>query len=229
MPVRVDEYRKLNNIWTKIGSVTRDQTYRNRSSTNLNPTFTGLTVNNSTTTQPLEQVIKVNPGQTVVLTLTAADADAGQKLRFVSDVPSIVPGASFQTLNATQARLTWAVPATLPLGRYRLTVAVADDSCPLNASEVRTLSFWVTNQVLSTKRAQPLVLSASPNPFRTQVSFSVATSQHVTITDGLGRLVEYINSRPDGTATWRPATSVAPGIYFARSADGQQFVRLVRE
>ncbi|WP_167855460.1 T9SS type A sorting domain-containing protein [Hymenobacter fodinae] len=229
LPIRVDEYRKLNNVWTKIGSVTRDQIYWLNRSTNSTPTITGLTVNSSTTTQPLEQIIKVNPGRTVALTLTASDTDTGQKLRFVSDVPTIVPGTAIQTLNATQARLTWAVPTNLPFGRYRLTVAVADDGCPLNASEVRTITFLVTDQVLATTTGRPLYLPASPNPFRSQVSFKLSTPQTVTITDGLGRLVEHVTSRTDGTVTWHPTSSVAPGMYFARSADGKQLVRLVRE
>lgn len=229
LPIRVDEFRKLNNVWTKIGSVTRDQIYRGYNSTNLNPTFTGLTVNSSTTVQPLEQVIRVNPGQTVALTLTATDADAGQNLRFVSDVPAIVPGTTLQTLNATQARLTWSVPSTLPLGHYRLTVGVADDGCSLNASEVRTITFLVTNQVLATGPRRPLLVPASPNPFRTQVSFQVAKPQPVVVFDGLGRAIAHLKSRPDGTVTWQPAATVVPGLYFARTTDGQQLVRLVRE
>ncbi|SNC75212.1 hypothetical protein SAMN06265337_2760 [Hymenobacter gelipurpurascens] len=229
MPIRVDEYRKLNSVWTKIGSVTREQVYRAYNSTNLNPTFTGLTVNSSTTTQPLEQIIRVNPGQTVALTLTATDPDAGQALRFVSDVPDVVPGTTLQTLNATQARLTWSVPSTLPLGRYRLTVGVADNGCPTNASEVRTITFLVTNQVLATGPRRPLLLSASPNPFQSQVSFQVAKPQPVVVFDGLGRAIAHLKSRPDGTVTWQPAAAVAPGLYFARTADGKQLVRLVRE
>ncbi|WP_460623158.1 hypothetical protein [Hymenobacter tenuis] len=229
LPVRVDEYRKLNNVWTKIGSVTRDQMYRAYTSSSLNPTFTGLTVNNGTTAQPLEQVIRVNPGQKVSLTLTASDADAGQKLRFVSDAPEVVPGATLQTLNATQARLTWTVPSTLPMGRYRLAVGVADDSCPLNASEVRTITFLVTNQILGTTTPRPLLLPASPNPFHTQVSFQIAKPQPVTVLDGLGRAIALLTSRPDGTITWQPAETVSPGLYFARTADGKQLVRLVRE
>lgn len=228
-PIRVDEYRKLNSVWTKIGSVTREQVYRAYNSSNLNPTFTGLTVNGNTTTQPLEQIIRVNPGQTVALTLTATDPDAGQALRFVSDVPDVVPGTTLQTLNATQARLTWSVPSTLPLGRYRLTVGVADNGCPTNASEVRTITFLVTNQVLATAPRRPLLLSASPNPFQSQVSFQVAKPQPVVVLDGLGRVVAHLKSRPDGTVTWQPTAAVVPGLYFARTADGKQLVRLVRE
>jgi hypothetical protein len=229
MPIRVDEFRKLNNVWTKIGSVTRDQVYRVYTGTNLSPSFTGLTINGATVAQTLEQVIRVNPGQTITLNLNATDPDAGQTLRFISNIPDIVPGATFKTINATQASLTWAVPANLPLGRYRLTVAVADDGCPINSSEVRTITVLVTNQVLAATTGRPLYLPASPNPFRSQVSFKLSRPQTVTITDGLGRLVEHITSRPDGTITWQPASSLAPGMYFARSADGQQLVRLVRE
>lgn len=224
---RVEEYRRVSGQWAKIGSVMRDIMYRAVASSNRNPTFTGLTRGNTALT--LDQPIRVNPGRKIELTLAATDQDAGAVLRFSSEAATSLPGVSLQALPNSQTRLTWEVPATLPLGRYRLPVTVADNGTPINGTEVLTLTFLVTDQVLASTTARPLYLPASPNPFRSQVSFKLSNPQTVTITDGLGRLVERVSSRPDGVVTWQPAASVMPGLYFARTADGQQLVRLVRE
>ncbi|GAA3954847.1 hypothetical protein [Hymenobacter algoricola] len=229
MAVRVDEYRRVASQWTKIGSVMRDIMYPVRSSSgNLNPTFTTLTV--SGTTQPVGQLVRVNPGRTVSLTLTATDQNAGQALRFSTD--ALIPGVTLQTLSATQARLTWQIPANQPLGRYTIPVVVADNACPINGTETRTLTVQVTNLVLSSQPPQPrFELSAYPMPFREQVRFQLAGpgAQPVQILDGLGRVVAELRSQADGTVSWRPAASLAPGLYLARTPDGRQVARLLRE
>ncbi|HLK97830.1 MAG TPA: hypothetical protein VK364_08685, partial [Hymenobacter sp.] len=115
--VRVDEYRRVNGIWTQIGSVTRDVIYSLfNGDGNRNPSITSLTVAGASASQPIDQAIMVQPGQLVSLTLTAADQDAGQALRLSSDVAAIIPGASFQTQGANQGVLSWQVPTTIQPG-----------------------------------------------------------------------------------------------------------------
>jgi len=66
------------------------------------------------------------------------------------------------------------LPATLPPGRYTATVAVFDNSCPLNASEEQTFSFLVLapGTTLADRLALPPVGGAAfPMPFREQVQF----------------------------------------------------------
>ncbi|WP_022825100.1 T9SS type A sorting domain-containing protein [Hymenobacter norwichensis] len=230
--VRVNEYRRLNGSWTKIGSVTRDVIYLLLNGAgNRNPSFTGLTVAGASTSQPTDQAIAVAPGQTVSLTLTATDPDAGQTLQLSSDVATAVPGASFQTQGSNQGVLTWQVPATLPPGRYSLTVTAADNSCPIIGSEVRTINFVVSGRPLSTRASSTKELTAYPVPFHDQVQFKlpVTAVQTVVITDNLGRLVDTITSRPDGSVQWQPTASVAPGIYFARPTGGGYVCRLLRQ
>jgi len=231
MAVRVDEYRRIASQWTKIGSVMRDLMYPvSGSSGNRNPTFSALT--GGTAPLALDQAIRVNPGQTVALTLTAADQDAGQVLRFSSEVAATIPGAAFQTLSATQARLTWQVPASLPPGRYTMPVVVADNACPINGTTVQTLTFQVTNQVLAAHAGSPrFEPTAFPTPFREQVQFQLATPgrQPVQVVDGLGRVIAELTSQADGTVRWRPAATLAPGLYLARTADGRQIIRLLHD
>ena len=68
-------------------------------------------------------------------------------------------------------------------------------------------------------------------PFTERVQFQLPTAavQPVTVTDGLGRTVATLTSRPDGSVEWRSAASVAASAYFARSTDGKHVFRLLCE
>jgi hypothetical protein len=228
MAARVSEYRRLGGEWQLIGYVVRDLTYLSAASTNQAPAFTSLSLNGGAT-QPLSQRIVARPGQTVRLVLTAADADAGQQLRFASEAPAVVPGLSLATLSGTQVQLTWQVPITLPPGRYAVPVAVLDDGCPYNASEERTLVFVVTTQTLAARPATNAESQAYPVPFREQVQFQAAPGQAVTLLDALGRVVARLTADASGRVLWQPSAGLPSGLYLARSANGQALARLLRE
>ena len=229
MAARVSEYRRINGSWQLIGYVTRDITYLAVGSLNQTPRFTALRLNGASTTQPLGQTIRVQPGQSVALALDAADPDAGQTLRFESQAPGIIPGLSLQTTGATSAQLTWQVPATLPPGRYTATVAVLDNGCP-NASEEYTFSFLVAAQPLAARPSRSLEVAAYPTPFREQVQFQTsAGGQAIVVVDALGREVARLTSAADGLVRWQPAATLPAGLYLARSAtSGQPLARLLR-
>ncbi|WP_143436370.1 T9SS type A sorting domain-containing protein [Hymenobacter crusticola] len=230
--VRVDEYRRLGGSWQQIGSVTRDIVFRSpNGADNHNPTIAEARVAGAAAPQPVERVISVRPDQLVSLQLAATDPDAGQILRISSDVGGLIPGATFQMLTAGQAQLNWQVPPQQPLGRYSFTVTVEDNGCPTPGLEVRTITFLVTNQVLATRSRQTLAQPAYPTPFHEQVQFQLASrkAQAVTIVDELGRVVEQLTSQADGTVVWQPTATVRPGLYVARTADGLQVQRLVRQ
>ncbi|MEJ7662937.1 MAG: hypothetical protein WKG07_26985 [Hymenobacter sp.] len=89
-------------------------------------------------------MIPVRAGQTVSLTLSATDPDAGQALRFSTDATAVVPGLELTTSARRRPGLPGRCYATLPLGRYTATVAVFDDGCPINASEEQTFVFLVS-------------------------------------------------------------------------------------
>ncbi|MDJ0365016.1 hypothetical protein QMK33_07615 [Hymenobacter sp. H14-R3] len=224
MAVRVREYRQLAGTWQLIGAVTRDIVYLAQNVANQPPIFTSLTVGIGAA-QPPSQTIAVRPDQTLSLTLTAADPDAGQQLRFSSEATSIIPGLSLTTLSATQARLTWQVPASLPVGFYTATIAAFDDGCPNSAVE-QTLYFRVTNQVLGTHPATDAETTAFPMPFRNQVQFKAASgNQLILIADALGRTVAQLHAGPDGRVVWQPASTLPAGFYVAR---GKLLARLLR-
>ncbi|OGX89359.1 hypothetical protein [Hymenobacter coccineus] len=229
MAARVDEYRRLNGSWQQIGWVMRDVSYLYLNATNRAPGFTGLTVGGGPAAQPLNELIRVRAGQTVVLALDAADPDAGQVLSFSSDAVGTIPGLALQPLGPTHAQLTWQVPATLPPGRYVATVAVTDDGCP-TASEEQTLAFLVTAATpLATRPTGAAKAAAFPMPFREQVQFQAgAPGQAITIVDELGRVVAQLRTQADGRVVWQPAAALPAGLYVARGADGRPLARLLR-
>jgi hypothetical protein len=185
-------------------------------------------VNGASSAQPLDQPIRVQPGQTVALTLGASDPDVGQNLRFASEAPGIIPGLSLQTSGASSAQLTWQVPATLPPGRYTATVAVLDDGCP-TASEEYTFTFWVAAQPLASRAGLRREAAAFPTPFREQVQFQTAPNQAVILVNALGREVARLTSAADGRVLWQPAPSLPAGLYLARlAATGQPLAHLLR-
>lgn len=228
MAVRVNEYRRINGSWQPIGNITRDMNYIVSTGTNQPPAFTRVARTSSPGTQLLGQAIRVNPGQTLALALTATDADAGQVLTLTSSVAGVVPGASFQDLGGGQGLLTWQVPAAFPLGRYSVPVTVFDNACPAAGAEVITLPIVVTTQLLATQVRQPLVVAPYPVPFQEEVRFQLIGSgqQPVSIVDGLGRTVAQLTTAADGSVVWHPAPSLAAGVYFARNQSGTQVARL---
>ncbi|RZL09975.1 MAG: T9SS type A sorting domain-containing protein [Hymenobacter sp.] len=230
LSVRVSEYRKLSpNRWVLLGYVNRDLLYTVYATTNLPPTFTGLSVNGGASRSPSLPIL-IQPGQTTQVTLTASDPDAGQLLRFTSGAPNVVPGLSLTTLGATQVKLTWQVPAGLPPGRYAIPVAVLDNGCTTNASEDRTLLFIVGgSQPLASRASSSAATDVYPVPFREQVQFTTAPNQAVVLVDALGREVARLTSAADGRVRWLPASSLPAGLYLARSAaDGRALARLLR-
>ena len=229
MAARVDEFRRLNGSWQQIGWVMRDVSYLYLNAANRAPGFTGLTVGGAPAAQPLNQLIRVRAGQTVVLALDAADPDAGQTLSFSSDAVGAIPGLSLQPLGPTRTQLTWQIPATLPPGRYTATVTVTDDGCP-TANEEQTLAFLVTAATpLATHPEQEAKAAAFPMPFREQVQFQAgAPGQAITIVDELGRVVAQLRTQADGRVVWQPAAALPAGLYVARGADGCPLARLLR-
>ena len=225
---RVDEYRRVGGNWQKIGSITRDMTYVLLIANNQPPAFTRVSFTGNPTSQLLGQTIRVNPGQTLALTLTAADADAGQVVRVSSLLNTVVPGTTFQSLPNGQAQLTWQVPPTLRPGTYYLTATATDDACTFPGSQVLLQPVQVTTQALATRQRQALAQLPYPTPFQEAVQFRLAGpgQQPVTITDGLGRTVAQLQTAADGSLTWRPAPALTAGLYFARTPDGTQVARL---
>ncbi|GAA4359149.1 hypothetical protein GCM10023185_25480 [Hymenobacter saemangeumensis] len=227
LAVQVNEYRQVNGRWQQIGSVRRDTQYQLRVGTNQPPVFTRVTSSSNPAVQLQGQTLRVNPGQTITLNLTATDADAGQVLELRSDDVGLVPGLMFQDLGNGQGQLSWQVPATLSPGLYVLTATASDSFCPTVGAAVQTIPFRVTRQTLGAARPHVASIVAYPSPFDQQVRFQLIQPgiQPLLIIDQLGRTVARLQSTPEGSVVWQPA-GVSPGLYLARTLDGTQVARL---
>jgi hypothetical protein len=228
--VAVNEYRRLNGVWQRIGQINRDMLYYVlNGSNNQVPTFTRVAYSSNPTGQLLGQTIRVSQGQNVVLNLTATDPDAGQTVQLLSEVTGAVPGATFQAQANGQGQLTWQVPASLPRGRYSLGVTAVDDACPGKGITTQVLTFLVSpTQPLATRSRQALAQPPYPSPFREEVRFQFAESgaQPVVIVDEMGRTVANLHTAADGSIRWQPASTLPAGIYLARNLRGTQVARL---
>jgi hypothetical protein len=227
--VVVNEYRSINGAWQHIGQINRDMVYQAASGNNQVPTFTRVAYSNNPTGQLLGQTIGASQGQTVVLNLTATDPDAGQTVLLFSEMAGAVPGATFQAQGNGQGLLTWQVPASLPSGRYVLSVTAADDACPGKGVTTQTLTFLISPaQPLGTRTRRALALLPYPSPFREEVRFQFAESgtQPVVILDEMGRTVAQLRTAADGSVKWQPAPTLPAGLYLARNLQGTQVARL---
>lgn len=228
MTVRVSEYRRISGLWQPIGSIMRDMNYIVSISNNQLPAFISVVRTGSPSIQLLGQTIRVNPGETLSLTLLATDADASQVLSFSSDMVAFVSGTAFQYLGGGQCSFIWQVPVNQPLGRYELIATALDNACPVAGADVVTLPIMVGQRALATRIRQALAQPPFPAPFQDEVHFQLAGigQQSVVITDEVGRTVARLITAVDGNAVWRPASHLSAGLYFARNQDGSQVARL---
>ncbi|WP_303310422.1 T9SS type A sorting domain-containing protein [Hymenobacter sp. BT730] len=226
--VLVQEYRSFNGTAVLIGSVLREVPYTVKATDNVNPSLTLLKGN---TTLPIDEPINVQPGQNLSLTLVGTDPDAGQTLRLSSNAESLLPGATFQPgTTASSAQFTWQVPTSTTQGLYSFSVRVADDACPANGIDSRTITLHISGLPLAAGTSEDLgAIAAYPTPFTNSVQFQlpVRKVQDILVTDGLGREVARLSSRPDGRVSWQ-TNALPAGMYFARTIDGSHAVRLVK-
>ena len=234
--VKVSEYRRINGAYVNIGSVRRDLMFTVFScGTNQLPRFApavgvwqGL---HPAVSQPMTQIIPVHAGEPVNVLLTGTDANPGQAVSFDLHFNS-TPGAQLQNLGNGTARLTYTPAYNLPDGLYRISVNLNDNACPIKGFETRSVLFRVYGSALASHTGKATAAPAAwPNPFTDQVQFQLlkAGVQALTITDNLGRSVATVASQADGFVRWQPGSEVPAGLYLARTADGQQTVRLLRK
>ncbi|GAA3930988.1 hypothetical protein GCM10022406_15380 [Hymenobacter algoricola] len=238
--VEVSEYRYLTNAIGQrylalVGSVRRDILFTVVDcGNNVNPVVGLLTVNGSSVPQSVTTPIAATAGQLITVRVPAADANGTQLLTMTSNVEQALPNSEFTpappSVNPT-GQITWIPPVTLPSGLYYCTVTTTDDACPIKGVQTQTLTFRVTNTLLSTRPARhATALVAVPTPFQGQVSFQLAKAgvQPVLVFDQLGRQIATLQSLPSGQVQWRPAATVPAGLYLARTPDGSQMARLLR-
>ncbi|MBF9141855.1 T9SS type A sorting domain-containing protein [Hymenobacter properus] len=232
--IKISEYRRINGRYVLVGTMRRELYFMVYDcGNNLMPVVSPqVTVQTGTrsTVQALGQAIPVVAGESVSVLINASDRNAGQALALTLAY-NAVPGTTLQNLGNGQARLTF-TPAlgTVP-GSYRVAVTAEDNSCPIKGMDTKLVTFnVVASGPLAARAKTALVIDAYPNPFTEAVQFQLSTPgvQVLTISDNLGRAVATVRSQPDGSVRWQPAATLPAGLYLARTIDGSQSVRLLR-
>jgi gliding motility-associated-like protein len=135
LKVKVQEWRKINGVYTLIGIATRDMQFIILANcTNKNPTLTAF--------NPFEACA----GQQLCFTINTNDQDFVDTTRIFWD--QAIPGATFTTNNGTVKRASgqfcWTPSendaSTLP---YYFRATVEDDHCPLNGRATRAYAITV--------------------------------------------------------------------------------------
>lgn len=233
--VKVSEYRRIGGAYVNIGSVRRELMFTVfNCGNNTQPSF-GARVGVQQGTgapvmQPLGQIIPVMSGEPINVLLTGNDRNIGQAVTF-DLLRNAVPGVQLQTTGSGTARLIFTPPLNLRDGIYRVSVNVNDNACPIKGFETRSLAFRVFGSALATHSGKAAsAIAAVPTPFTDAVQFQLTKAgvQTLTIVDNLGRTIATVRSQADGLVRWAPAAELPAGLYLARTADGQQTVRLLR-
>lgn len=233
--VRVDEY---NGNGSHVGSVMRDFPFVVIDCPNSPPDpasgqITGLV---GDTINVPDQQITLCPGGGFCFDITITDPDQGQQLTLISNVGSVLPGASFVTSGSAPATATicWE-QADLAAGTHTFVVSAEDDACPNTGLTTFTYSITMlpdTNAAcVSTAvigipdRNRPRVWP-SPASDGLYVDHSFNGPVELRIFDPQGRQV--LQKQIDSTTSMIDISHLSPGIHLVQliSTEGRSETRI---
>lgn len=137
--VRVDEYR--NGVW--VGSTTRDIQLVVLNCNNQVPTLgSPFSVTGGYPTGPTS--FEVCPGQPLSFQITGSDPDVGQVLTVLTNLASVLPGATLTTTgtNPVTSSFYWQ-PSGADTGFHSFTLTIHDDACPIQGQQVYSFQIYV--------------------------------------------------------------------------------------
>lgn len=237
---QVDEYRKINGVTTKIGTVMRDMYYVVNQNTNNNPVL-GQPVANGQAIIP-NDVIYLRPGSPLNFQFVTSDPDLSDSIKITSNVSQVLQGATLAVSNGKQpgGTITWTAPATpnSPEPAY-FQITIADNACPQKAHQ--TYVFGVKITATGTTTGIPAAAVAAqqfqvyPNPFTQHVAFkypAVAGPESIVIYNLLGQAIDKLAVDPkaagEGQVIWANAGKFAAGTYVARFVAKGKAVHIVK-
>jgi hypothetical protein len=230
--VRVNEWRKINGVVTKVGSIRRDMIFMVEDcGTKQNPTITNLTANG----QPIQSgdIITVQPLSYLEIKFHATDPDGGT-IRIMSFQNGINIGGTFQhnpanfPNTALVASGMGLAPSHFSCDVGYINFDVKDDNCPILGATtlVVGIRFSMTGPFTGVKEAEELgrQISVFPNPSSGPVNFKLAGPKSgesvIVIYNLLGREIDRIpvGNLPAGEQTirWEKVAAFAAGTYVAR-------------
>lgn len=222
---KISEFRKVNGVTTKIGSVRRETLIIvGDGGSNVVPTRAVVTFNN----QPLQPgtEIRLQPGTPLNLQYIGADANGSDILTIKSNAPTVLPGGTYvvSTSSRPTGIVTWTPTAAHVRSQpYYISFVVNDNASPVHGTHVETIAVRVSNTGgiagLSSATAD-LGFKVYPNPFSESVNFKFNSSKpakEIRIYNLLGQQIDVVKvSGTENDIRWEKAAGFASGTYVAK-------------
>ena len=239
--VQIDEYRKINNSWTRVGYIRRDMMINVMDcGPNQNPNITAPVVNG----QPIAEtdVIHLRPGTPMNMQFATQDANATDALIIESDVAQVLPGATLtaSTGNKPTVTVNWTPTANHVSGRtYYFHVTVQDNACPVKGYSTHTYGVRVsaTGGVTSVNEISVAGngFSVFPNPYTNDLHFKLnlkTKAESIKIYNVLGQQIDQITLKSaqngEQNLAWKNAGKYAAGTYVAKLVSSDKTVQTLK-
>jgi hypothetical protein len=227
----VDEYRKINGVATKIGTIQRNILINVISNANQSPMLTAGNLppgSQAYVSIAPNTIIDAYPGSQVRMNFGVSDPDASNYVGAASNVTTILPQATFAVTlaqNPNSGTLYWTpTAADVRDEPYFFNVTATDDACPYPASvtntygiRVRSITGILPDHVLSAN------FQAYPNPFSQEVNFKIegqAKAKTIIICNLLGQQIDKVELPVSGQSQqiipWKNAFKYVAGTYLAK-------------
>ncbi len=237
--VLVEEYRKINGVAIKLGSIRRETIIQVFDNPTQNPVFGTVIANNLHV--PNGTVITLRPGTPLNLQFTSSDPDAADLLQVRTNARYILPGATFtaSTGNSISGAITWTpTAAQVRWQPYYFQILVRDNANPLRGlhSETIVVRVSATGGVTGTKELPAEArFTAYPNPFSSELNFRFnlkTKAESIVIYNLLGQQVDRISLANIGIGEqqlqWQKAGKYAAGTYVAKLVSADKTIQTLK-
>jgi hypothetical protein len=233
--VKINEWRKINNVFVKVGNIRRDMAFIVEDLIPMPPELTNIQVNGRA--YPADTIIDLQPGHNLQLTFNTADADTQDVVSIESDVAGILPGATFTTTAGARpsAAINWSGALVNNCHQIRyFHLILKDNSCPIYNAVTYTFGVRVSTNSSGFKTStQTSNFLAYPNPFSKAVNFKIkepAQAREIRIYNLLGREIDRITvpafSSGEQEVVWEGAVKLPAGQYLAKMIGTQMYSTL---
>ncbi len=237
--ILVEEYRKINGVITKLGSIQRETMIQVFDNPTHNPEFGAVIANNQPIANGTE--IRLRPGTPLNLQFSATEPDPTEVLQASTNAGYILPGSTFaaSTGNSISGTITWTpTAAQVRWQPYYFQILVRDNASSLRGVHVETIAVRViaTGGVTGTKDELATEnFTAYPNPFSSELNFRLnlkTKAESIVIYNLLGQQVDRIPLATIGVGEqklqWQNAGKYAAGTYVAKLVLGDKAVQTIK-
>jgi hypothetical protein len=240
--IDVDEYRKANGGYGKIGTMQRNLLVNIYTDINNSPTLVASQFNPASQTNiPVapNAIVDAFPGSQIRLDFGVSDPDLLDVVVPISNATTVFPGATLTiTLgsNPNNAVLSW-TPTTAHVRDepYFFNVTARDNACPYPASITHTYGIRVRNILGLAQDRGASVFLAYPNPASGDVNFKLnagKAAREILIFNLLGQEIDRIpvGNLPGGEQNirWEKANAFAAGTYVAKLVSEAKTVQTLK-